>query len=126
VAKKRRVLYNCGNCPAYCCSYPNIGVTEADIERLARHFGVSPATAKRRFCKIGAESTAVLRHHHDEHFGTVCRFLDRELRQCTIYLVRPHICRRHPGSGRCGYYDFLCAERHLLDDPEYVATTNNR
>ena len=126
MANKRRVLYNCKNCPAYCCSYPNIGVSKADIERLARHFGVSPETATRRFTKKGAEGTEALRHQRDEHYGTVCRFLDPEERRCTIYEARPHICRRYPGSGRCGYYDFLCSERHLLEDPEYVATTNNR
>jgi len=36
------------------------------------------------------------------------------------------ICRSYPGDGRCGYYDFLSAERRHQEDPELVAVTNNR
>ena len=42
------------------------------------------------------------------------------------YKARPAICRSYPGSGRCGYYDFLSFERRAQDDPEWVATTDNR
>jgi Fe-S-cluster containining protein len=127
VAKGLRVFYDCKRCPAYCCSYPHIRVTKTDLRRLARHFGVSVEEVERRYTKAGDEpGKRVMRHQMDEHFGTVCRFLDREERRCTIYDARPRICRGYPGSRRCGYYDFLCAERHLQQDPDFVATTNNR
>ena len=126
MSKKLPVLYNCESCPAYCCSYPSIGVSDFDLRRLAAHFGVSAEVAERRYTKIDAEGERVLRHRLDEHFGTTCRFLDPESRACRVYAARPGICRRHPGTGRCGYYDFLCAERHLQQDPDFVATTNNR
>ena len=126
MSKGLRLFFSCDRCPAYCCSYANIGVSEADVRRLARHFGITPEAVTKRYTKTGAEGTPVLRHQRDEHYGTVCRFLDREERACTVYDARPHICRKYPGSSRCGYYDFLCSERHLLDDEDYVATTDNR
>ncbi len=62
----------------------------------------------------------MLRHRKDEHFGSVCCFLDREERRCTVYAARPAICRAYPGTGRCGFYDFLVSERRSQEDPEYV------
>jgi Fe-S-cluster containining protein len=116
-----RRQFDCSNCPAYCCSYDHIEVTDRDLERLARHFDLDAATAERRFTKrVDGGKLRVMRHRSDEHFGTACRFLDRETRQCTIYSARPHICRTYPGTGRCGFYDFLCSERRSQEDPGYV------
>ena len=118
-------LYNCDKCPAYCCSYGRTVVTKADIKRLARHFSVDFDTAIKRFTKQGEKSSErILRHQADEHFVTICRFLDTETRNCTIYNARPKICREFPGEGRCGYYDFLNFERRTQDDPDWIATTN--
>jgi uncharacterized protein len=123
---KARAYYNCDRCPAYCCSYPRIVVTEADVKRLANHFGLSLDAAYKKLTKKGQEKgEVVLRHQKDEHFGTVCQFLDTETRGCTIYKARPRICRDFPGTSRCGYYEFLKFERMLLEDPDYVSTTNN-
>lgn len=120
-------LYNCDRCPAYCCSYPRIIVGKRDLRRLAKHHGIGEEEAARRFTKPGHEKgERVLRHHKDETFGTVCRFLDRETRRCTIYEARPGICRAFPGGARCGYYDFLVFERRAQEDEEYVPTTFNR
>jgi len=116
-----RLQFDCNNCPAYCCSYDHIEVTDRDMARLARHFDLPLATAERRFTKrVEGGKLRVLRHTADEHFGTACRFLSRETRQCTIYDARPAICRSYPGTARCGFYDFLCSERRSQDDPEYV------
>ncbi len=113
--------YNCSNCPAYCCTYEHVNVTDRDLGRLARHFGLSEREAERKFTKKGdSETPRVLRHQKDAIFGTACRFLDLETRKCTVYEARPAICRDYPGSGRCGFYDFLCSERRSQEDPEYV------
>ncbi len=120
------VLYDCNKCPSYCCSYARIAVNRRDLRRLARHFGISEEAVRRRFTKEGEEpGERVLRHQADEHYGTVCGFLDRETRLCTIYEARPEICRHYPGCSRCGYYDFLTFERRLQEDPEFVATAYN-
>jgi Fe-S-cluster containining protein len=119
-------LYSCRRCPAYCCSYPRIVTGVEDIARLAGRFGVSPEVARLRYTKRGEEpGERVLRHKLDEHFGTICRFLDGEGRHCTVYEARPQICREFPGGRRCGYYDFLSFERRAQEDPDYVSTTNN-
>lgn len=121
-----RVFYNCERCPGYCCSYPNIPVTRGDLRRLARRFGISIEKAEARFTKNGQEpGVRVLRHRKDEIYGTVCHLLDDETRRCTVYEVRPKMCREYPGSKRCGYYDFLCFERHLQEDSEFAATAFN-
>lgn len=121
-----RLSYNCDRCPAYCCSYPRIIVKKRDIERLAKHHGVSFDKARKKFTRKGHDKgEIILRHKDDEHFGSVCRFLDSETRQCTIYHARPGICREFPGTRRCGYYDFLMFERRTQEDDEYVSTTWN-
>lgn len=120
------VFYSCERCPAYCCSYARIAVNRRDLQRLARHFGLSEEAARRRFTKQGEEpGERVLRHRRDEHYGTACRFLDSETRMCTVYAARPEICRQFPGTARCGYYDFLTFERRLQGDPDFVAVAYN-
>jgi len=46
---RARPRYDCSKCPAYCCSYPRITVSEFDIQRLARHFNVDVSTARKRY-----------------------------------------------------------------------------
>jgi Fe-S-cluster containining protein len=119
-------FFSCERCPAYCCSYARIRVTEADLSRLARHLGINAEAARAKLTKWDAEGkTRIMRHRRDRHFGTVCRFLDRETRVCKVYKARPKICRDFPGTRRCGYYDFLAFERRLLRDPDHIATTGN-
>ena len=122
----KRILYDCLNCPSYCCTYPRIAVTKRDIERLARHFEMPYAKARERFTKQGStKRERVLRHQKDEHFGSACRFLDLETRLCTIHAVRPEVCRKHPVTRTCGYYSFLMSERRDQGDPELVARAYN-
>lgn len=126
MGKRPRVLYNCKKCPAYCCSYPRIIVEKEDLERLASFFGLTRKAARKKFTKKGEEKgERVLRHQKDETYGSVCRFLDPDSRRCTVYEARPEICRDYPGTKRCGYYDFLCFERNLQEDPEFAATAYN-
>ena len=116
--------YDCSKCPAYCCSYPAIEVSRADIARLARHFDVSEAVAEERYTKLEREEKVrILRHQEDEHFTSVCMFLDRASRSCSVYEARPHTCRGYPYSARCGYFEFLKFERAHQDDESFVATT---
>jgi hypothetical protein len=120
------VFYDCSRCPAYCCSYPQIAVADADLRRLAARFGLTLAAARRKFTKKGDQAgERVLRHRRDAVFGSVCRFLDPETRECRVYEDRPHACRVYPGTVRCGYYDFLSFERRAQEDPEFVAVSYN-
>ncbi len=120
------VFYDCQNCPSYCCSYPRIEVTAKDLQRLARHFGITAAAARRRFTKKGSDpGEVVMRHQKDATYGTACQFLDLESRRCTVHSARPAICRAHPGTSTCHYYSFLMAERRYQDDPDFVARAYN-
>lgn len=122
--KTVRKEYNCLKCPGYCCTYSDIEVKESDIARLAKHFGLTHAAAKKKFTKPERTTKApLLRHRADKHFETACMFLDQEQRRCTIYHVRPGVCRTYPDSYRCGYYDFLKFERVQQDDKDFIAFT---
>ncbi len=115
--------FDCSKCPGYCCSHPRIEVKDKDIERLAKHFGVSVSVAKKRYTyryKTKDADEQILRHHKDHVYKTICRFFDRDERKCTIYAARPAVCRVYPYGNKCGYYDFLKFEREHQDDPEFV------
>lgn len=114
-----KLRYDCSACPAYCCSYDRINVTKRDINRLAKHFEITPEEATERFTKI-REGERVLRHQKDEVYGTVCMNLDLKTRRCTVYDARPAVCREYPEINRCGYYDFLSWERKHQDNPKFV------
>ncbi|MEY4879103.1 MAG: hypothetical protein RJB62_572 [Pseudomonadota bacterium] len=118
-------MYNCAKCPGYCCSYPLIQLNKTDVQRLAKHFGLSFEQAKKKYTKKDPEAEYAMRRKADKHFGAICQFFDTEERRCTIYTARPKICREYPG-GRCGYYDFLSHERRSQDDPDHVASTWNK
>lgn len=117
------VFYSCQRCPAFCCTYPQIETTKRDIKRLAKRFGISEEKARRKFTKKGVDKgTRVLRHRDDEIFDSACMFLDEETRGCTVYEHRPTPCREYPGAVRCGYYDFLSAERGRHEEDDLVIT----
>lgn len=115
-------LFDCSKCPAYCCSYEEIPISKADIRRLAKHFGLTPEVAERRFTK-SKKGQHLLRHQKDHLFDTVCMFLDKETRGCTVYDARPKVCHLYPESRRCGYWEFLKFERNFQGDPDFVART---
>jgi Fe-S-cluster containining protein len=118
-----RVSYKCDKCPAYCCTYTEIEVTNYDVERLARHFDLGYKAAAEKFTKVDSKGTRMLRHKKDKIFDSTCMLLDQEKRRCTVYDARPGVCRKYPDSNRCGYYDFLKFEREQQGDEELVALT---
>jgi Fe-S-cluster containining protein len=118
VDAKPRAQFDCARCPAYCCAiYERVAVSKRDVERLAKHFGVTVETAMERYTKL-YNGERVLRRTADPIFGKACLFLDRETRGCTIYHARPSTCREYPGRSRCSYYDVLQFERQQQNDPE--------
>jgi Fe-S-cluster containining protein len=115
-----RSYYDCTKCPAYCCSiYDRVQVTERDIRRLAKHFGVDVETAQKRFTTTW-QGERILRRKADPIFGKACTFLDPATRRCTIYHARPLVCRDFPGRVRCAYYDLLQFERVQQGDDTVV------
>ena len=117
--------YDCSKCPGYCCSYPLIALDKRDVERLAKHHGLSFDDARKKFTFEGHGRKYAMRRKKDEYYGRICRFFDTDKRRCTVYEARPSVCRSFPGDKKCGYYDFLMFERECQDDPEFVALTDN-
>ena len=117
--------YDCAKCPGYCCSYPHIEITKADVARLARHFDVGFEAAERKFTRQAFGATWVMRRKKDEHFGKICRFFDTAKRNCSVYHARPKVCRNYPNGTRCGYWDFLSWERTQQEDVDFVAKTDS-
>ncbi len=116
--------YDCSKCPGYCCSYPLIEVGKRDIQRLAKHFGITYLQAETRYTRFDrSEKVRSLRQQEDLHFGRICKLFDTKKRQCTVYESRPAVCREYPDGKRCGYFEFLQFEREHQDDPTFVATT---
>lgn len=64
-----RTYFDCTKCPAICCSiYERVALTKRDINRLAKHFGVSYETARRRYTKQWQEER-VLKRVKDKIFA---------------------------------------------------------
>jgi len=105
--------FDCLNCVGICCSvYNRVEVTGRDINRIARHFNITPEAATARFTKV-VEGERVLRRKKDPLLGETCIFHDLDKRLCGQYDARPHVCRIWPdhGDGGCVYYDVLQFER---------------
>ena len=99
----RKPQYDCAKCPGYCCSYSRIAVSDFDIERLARHFGLSESAARRKFTyhyKTKELDEQLLRHKKDHIFKSTCQFFDQKARRCTVYAARPSVCRIYPEGSR--------------------------
>ena len=111
-----RVYFDCTKCPAFCCTiYERVQVTKRDINRLAKHFGVSPETARRRYTKKW-ENERILKKVKDVVFEETCEFLNQETRGCSIYQARPAVSREYPARSRCSSYDVLQFERNQQRD----------
>jgi Fe-S-cluster containining protein len=111
--------FDCSKCPGFCCSYPHIPVSDADVRRLGRHFGIPAAEAEARFTKR-IDGERAMRHKKDPIYKSMCMHFDQKARKCTIYTGRPYVCRKYPCGDKCGYFDFLMFERELQGDEEYI------
>lgn len=113
--------YDCGKCPAYCCSiYERVQVTKRDINRLAKHFGVDYETALVRFTRTYNTTERVLRRKADPVLKQSCTFLNPVTRQCKIYNARPAVCREFPNTDRCAHFDLIEFERAQQNDPDVL------
>ncbi|MCL2340882.1 MAG: YkgJ family cysteine cluster protein [Proteobacteria bacterium] len=97
-----RTASYCGFCPGYCC-YRLPGSTlildALDINRLARHFGISDGEFRRRH--IENKNTFQTREDGS------CPFLatDRMCRRCSVHEARPRQCRDFPYGKPCPYLE---------------------
>lgn len=92
----------CNFCPGYCC-YRLPGATlyldATDIDRLARHFGISNGEVRNRYL----ENKNTFKTRED---GS-CLFLanGRMCKRCTVHEARPRQCREFPYDKPCPYLE---------------------
>ncbi|AZQ44931.1 YkgJ family cysteine cluster protein [Nonlabens ponticola] len=86
---------DCLKC-ANCCKTTGPLFTDADINRIARHFNVKPATFIQTYLRIDEDDDYVLQ-------STPCSFLGDD-NYCSIYEVRPKACREYPHTDRRKLY----------------------
>jgi Fe-S-cluster containining protein len=92
----------CNYCPGYCC-YRLPGATlfirNEDINRMARHFGISDGEVRKRFLenkntfKTRDDGSCILLAH------------DRLCKRCTIHEARPKQCSDFPYDKPCPYLE---------------------
>jgi Fe-S-cluster containining protein len=82
---------DCLGC-ANCCKTTGPLFTNADIERIAKHFRMKPSQFIDRYLRIDEENDHVLQE-------VPCTFLGAD-NYCSIYEVRPKACREFPHTDR--------------------------
>lgn len=82
---------DCLTC-ANCCKTTGPLFTNADIERIAKHFRLKPQQFIDQYLRIDEDNDYVLQE-------VPCTFLDNE-NYCMIYDVRPKACREFPHTDR--------------------------
>lgn len=92
----------CNFCPGYCC-YRLPGATlyldAADINRLARHFGINDGEVRARYL----ENKNTFKTKED---GSCLLLADgRFCKRCTIHTARPRQCRDFPYDKPCPYLE---------------------
>lgn len=82
---------DCLSC-ANCCKTTGPLFTNADIDRIAKHFRLKPSRFIERYLRIDDENDYVLKE-------VPCTFLETD-NYCSIYDVRPKACREFPHTNR--------------------------
>ena len=82
---------DCLEC-ANCCKTTGPLFTQNDIERIAKHLGISGSAFIERYLRIDEDKDYVLQ-------SVPCSFLDAD-NYCSIYDVRPKACREYPHTDR--------------------------
>ncbi len=85
---KRTDCLTCANC----CKTTGPLFTNADIERIAKHFRMKPQKFIDQFLRVDEENDYVLQ-------SVPCTFLGAD-NYCSIYGVRPKACREFPHTDR--------------------------
>ncbi|HTW67014.1 MAG TPA: YkgJ family cysteine cluster protein [Bryobacteraceae bacterium] len=79
---------DCTAC-ANCCRVTEVGITERDIEKLAKFIGVSEREFLEQFTASDATGARILKRNEKG-----CVFLEGNL--CTVYEARPNNCANFP------------------------------
>jgi hypothetical protein len=105
-----RAKLDCLRCPSLCCKVAGyVEVSDVDINRLARHLGL---TRREFVARHIVHTTRAGKRRIKTEFET-CQFLDAK-RRCTVYEARPTDCR--------GYFCWEAADPTLHRIAEFLQT----
>jgi uncharacterized protein len=79
---------DCTAC-ANCCRVTEVGITEKDIEKLAKFVGTSESEFVEQFTAVDDSGARILKRNENG-----CVFLANNL--CSVYEARPHNCANFP------------------------------
>ena len=103
----------CNFCPGYCCYRlpgASLLLDATDINRLARHFGLSDGEVRHRYL----EGRNTFKTRRDG--SCILLANDRLCKRCTVHLARPRQCCEFPDDKPCPY----------LERPELLAQIQPR
>lgn len=89
---------DCLTC-ANCCKTSSPIFEPEDIDKLAKHFRLKPATFIQKYLHIDEDNDHVLNH-------TPCPFLGAD-NYCSVYDHRPKACREYPHTNRKRFFQIL-------------------
>jgi uncharacterized protein len=89
---------DCLTC-ANCCKTTSPIFYQKDIERLARHFRISPSKFIEQYLHIDEDKDFVLK-------SSPCTFLGVD-NYCSVYDSRPNACREYPHTDRKRFHQIL-------------------
>ncbi len=92
----------CNYCPGYCCYRlpgASLLLVADDINRIARHFGISDGEVRQRF--LENKNTFKTR----EDGSCILLANDRLCKRCSIHGARPRQCRDFPYDNPCPYLE---------------------
>lgn len=84
---------------ANCCRTTSPIFRDIDIERLAQHLGVRPASLVEQYLRLDDEGDYVLQ-------TAPCPFLGSD-HYCSVYESRPRACREYPHTDRKHFHQIL-------------------
>jgi Fe-S-cluster containining protein len=102
IARKHRCV-KCGEC----CNNPQpIGLTKEDAQRISVHLKLDFSEFKEQYLETTKIKTMRKEFIYQFLETQPCKFLKNK--QCSIYEVRPEICKYYPAEFACGGFKRLC------------------
>jgi len=89
---------DCLQC-ANCCRTTSPIIRDKDVDRMAQHLKVRPATLVSEYMRLDEDGDYVF-------LGAPCPFLGSD-NYCSIYEARPKACREYPHTDRKNFHQIL-------------------
>ena len=126
--KAIKMTYTCSSCRAYCCSFPIIELSEAEVLHMAKGLNMTVSAFKKKHVKRNPSPDSdkngddlyifKQKRHPTNATKTICNFYVQG-KGCSVYDIRPKTCHGWGSDGKCNIYDFLASLRDHTNDKSY-------